>query len=640
MTAVLDRLRGVAVCAALFVTPLIFWPWVREAYHLVKEAALAVFVFPALAVWFVAGRPAAGKVPRWYAVLAGGFLVWTCARIPGASDPTRALLRGGEWILTFCSAAAVLGLSSRDRKTALDALLASTTLASLMGIAQNFYGRQFATPFAVEPTSVTFPAARVFSTFGNPIFFAGYLALVIPVTAGALALSVPWSGRFSFLLVSGLVQLIALVLTSSRGAFLGLAAGLVALALFTKPMRRWVAGLAGTALVLVLVAGLVRPGLVKHLFAGGDPGRLLMWRTAVEMWKTRPWTGVGLGQFNREYPCIQARIADPGEAGFGVNAGFAHNDFLQAAAELGVPGVILFAALVVGLLFIPDSGLMGKAFKAGAIAVAVNGLFNPPFHTIPVMVFVWMLAALLLFDGGKGEPSPVLTAGHQDGAPGRRIGPKVLTLSVVMAVVVTTLFIHPFLRSSYIQWALAYQTDRMYARTGDLFNRALLLMPDDSESRIEIQAGMARFEAGDMDGAKAVFERALVLFPCYPEGYGSLGVVYGVKAQNGEPGALAKARQLVGQALRIRPGGKEAARDYVSLGNLGVLAGNEKQALEAYLMALKCDPGSVEAATSSVHLLLGAKRNKEAAAIIAGALRINPGNQELAWFARRLGVVP
>ena len=636
----LDRLRAVAVCAALFATPLIFWPWAREAYRIVKMAALAVFVLPALAVWFFAGRPGARKVPGWYAVLAGLFLAWACARIPDARDSTSALLRGGEWILTFCAAAAALGLSPRDRRAALDVLLGSTTLAAVMGIAQNFFGRQFATPFTVDPQSVTFTSERVFSTFGNPIFFAGYLALVIPLTVGALAQSVPWSPRFRLLLVSGLIQLIALVLTSARGAFIGLAVGMAALALLTKPMRRWIAGLTAMSAVLVLVAGLVSPGLVKHLFAGGDPGRLLMWRTAVEMWKAAPLTGAGLGQFNREYPCVQARIAGPGETGLGVNAGYAHNDFLQTGAELGIPGAVLFAALVAGLVLIPTAGLMGKALKAGVIAVAVNGLFNPPFHTIPVMVFVWMLAALLFFDSGIRERPADSAVKDQGGTSGPRIIPAVLAFSAMVTVVATTLVLHPFLRSSYVQWALAYQDARMYAKAGDMFNRALALMPDDSESRIELLAGKAKFESGDLDGAKGLFEQSLVLFPCYPEGYGSLGVVYGVKAQNAEPGALKKAHELVGVALRIRPEGKEAAADYVSLGNLGVLEGKEQQALDAYLKAVKCDPGSVEAATSSVHLLLGRNRRKEAAAIVAGALRANPGNQELAWFARRLKVAP
>jgi O-antigen ligase len=640
VTAVLYRLRVVAVCAVLFAVPLIFWPWAREAYRIVKLATLAVFVLPALAMWFSSGRPGAGKVPRWYVVLAGLFLVWACARIPGAGDSTSALLRGGEWILTFCAAAAALGLFPRDRRAALDVLLASTTLAAVMGIAQNLFGRQFATPFMVDPQSVTFTSERVFSTFGNPIFFAGYLALVIPLTVGALAQAVPWSVRFRLLLASGLIQLIALVLTSARGAFIGLAVGMATLALLTKPMRRWIAGLAATTAVLVLVAALISPGLAKHLFAGGDPGRLLMWRTAVEMWKTAPLTGAGLGQFNHEYPCVQMRIAGPGESGFGVNAGYAHNDFLQTAAELGVPGAILFAALVAGLLLIPVAGLMGKALKAGVIAVAVNGLFNPPFHTIPVMVFVWMLAAFLLIDSGKEELPPDRAARCLGGTTGPRVIPAVLTLYVMGAVVAATLVLHPFLRSSYIQWALAYQDARMYTKAGDLFDRALLLMPDDSESRIELLAGKARFESGDLDGAKTLFERGLVRFPCYPEGYGSLGVIYGVKAQNGEPGALKKAYELVGVALRIRPEGKEAAGDYVSLGNLGVLEGNEKQALDNYLMAVKCDPGSVEAATSAVHLLLARNRRKEAASIVAMALRANPTNTELAWFARSLKVAP
>ena len=51
----------------------------------------------------------------------------------------------------------------------------------------------------------------------------------------------------------------------------------------------------------------------------------------------------------------QLEVATPGDAGFGVNAVHAHNDYLEEAAELGLPGALLFAAAFLGglLLFLP-----------------------------------------------------------------------------------------------------------------------------------------------------------------------------------------------------------------------------------------------------------------------------------------------
>ena len=623
--------------AALGVTPLLFWPWARDAYHLAKDAALVLLALPAFSAWWALGRPGWTGVPKWYLAVLGGFLGWALVRSVGGADWPTAALRAGEWGFTVLLATGALGMSGRDRRKALAVLLAAVSVAVAIGFGQMLFGRALLSPYAVDPRSITFTEERAFSTFGNPIFFAAFLILVFPLAAAECARRVEAGGRPWLPAVAGVLMLAGIGMAASRGAFLGLAASLGLLALAVPRVRGWVAGVAALAVAALLVLGLWRPGLVEHVLVLGDPGRLLMWKTAARMWHQAPAVGVGLGQFTQRYPCVQLEVASPGDAGYGVNAIHAHNDYLEAAAELGLPGALLFAGAVFGLFAWPGTGALLWGVRAGIAAVAVQALFNFPLHTAPTMSFVWLLPAVFVLPGGV----PVRGPRRGDAWWG------------AIAVGLAALCLRPFVRSSYFQMALAWQdaaaqaarqdparTAACYGRAAAYFDRALRLVPDDSRSRIGYHRGKMLFEAGDLNGAQAEFTADLERFPCYPEGYGNLGVIYGVRAMNGETGMLPKAQELIGHALRLRPGGKEAASDYNSLGNIRVLAGNEDGALLSYREALRCEAGSIEAASNAVRLLLRRHRRAEAREIVQALLSAKPDDPEALAMARAVGIAP
>ncbi|MEK7474597.1 MAG: O-antigen ligase family protein [Candidatus Coatesbacteria bacterium] len=573
-------------------------------------------------------------MPRWYLAVAGGFLAWVLARAFGGTDWPTAAVRAGEWGVTVLLAVGALGLPERDRRKAMYALLAGVSVAVAIGFGQMVFGRALLSPYAVDLRSVTFTEERAFSTFGNPIFFGAFLILVFPLAAAEFARRVEARERAWFPATAGVLILAGLALAASRGAFLGLAASLVLLALAAPRLRRAVAGVAAVALAALLLLGLWRPGLVEHLLVLGDPGRLLMWKTAVRMCEQSPVAGAGLGQFTQRYPCVQLEVATPGDAGYGVNAIHAHNDYLESAAELGLPGACLFVAVFLGLLAWGGEGTWVWGVRAGIVAVAVQSLFNFPLHTAPTMSFVWLLPAVFL-----------LPAGTSLRVPGRR------DAWWLVAVVLAALCMRPFVRSSYFQMALAYQdaageavransprVPALYGRAMGYFDRALRIMPDDSRTRVGFHRGKMLYEAGDLNGAQAEFMADLDRFPCYPEGWGNLGVIYGVRAMNGETAMLPKAQELIGHALRLRPGGREAASDWNSLGNVRVLAGNEVGALQSYREALRCQPGFVEAASNAVRLLLRRHRRAEAQRIARDLLAALPDDPEARAMARALGV--
>ncbi|GBL19107.1 hypothetical protein EMGBS3_08130 [Anaerolineaceae bacterium] len=153
----------------------------------------------------------------------------------------------------------------------------------------------------------------------------------------------------------------ALLASYSRGAWLG--AGAAAAVLLLGALRP--AG-ARPMLLLALLAALLlfagrdlwpqwivaRVGSITQVFAGADVRgvvpttenfavveRLAHWQAGAEMAAAHPWLGVGLGNYAAAYPRYRL-LRWP------LALGHAHNFYLNLAAETGLPGLLIFVALL------------------------------------------------------------------------------------------------------------------------------------------------------------------------------------------------------------------------------------------------------------------------------------------------------
>ncbi|MDQ2806631.1 MAG: O-antigen ligase family protein [Chloroflexota bacterium] len=157
------------------------------------------------------------------------------------------------------------------------------------------------------------------------------------------------------------LMLVALVLSYSRGGFVGLAVGVGAMAV-ALGRRGWpILGTlaAGTLIAAGLIyAGLFPRPLVERLnntlsqlqiydvrgaewnadtFAQVE--RLAHWQTAGNMFLSNPVLGVGIGNFNTDF--FRFSIA-----GWPKSAGHAHNYYLQALAETGGLGLLAYLGVL------------------------------------------------------------------------------------------------------------------------------------------------------------------------------------------------------------------------------------------------------------------------------------------------------
>jgi len=74
--------------------------------------------------------------------------------------------------------------------------------------------------------------------------------------------------------------------------------------------------------------------------------RLVIWTSAIKGIQDFPFTGMGLNTFRRLMNVLYP-YSGTGSP-FWLDIGHAHNEFLQAGVDLGIPGLIAFIALYIG----------------------------------------------------------------------------------------------------------------------------------------------------------------------------------------------------------------------------------------------------------------------------------------------------
>jgi O-antigen ligase len=229
-------------------------------------------------------------------------------------------------------------------------------------------------------------------------------------------------------LLASLVLAAALINSGSRG---GLLAAIVAMpAVAYLSMRGVAAGrkVIGGAFVLVLGAILliatVSSGVMsKRLAAGIDTGgRPLVYQDTIDMIADRPLLGHGAGAFADLFP-----LYHDGAPSYGVWYR-AHDTYLQAAAELGLPVALLLLAALAGTLFVifretrtgPPSPVAVAALGA-AVGVGFHSLidFSVQIQAIGLTMSVLVGAGLGEALRRRSERSAKDEAAVAAGAPGR-----------------------------------------------------------------------------------------------------------------------------------------------------------------------------------------------------------------------------
>jgi O-antigen ligase len=266
--------------------------------------------------------------------------------------------------------------------------------------------------------------STAFGPFINRHHFAGYMELTIALPLGLLfAGAVEKEKQLLYVFAAGVMG-VALIMTGSRGGIISLVAEILFLAFITvvvrKPhekRRRGSGRLRGATWRLVFAGALIVALFFGVILLGGewsiarfvdsvntdDPstGRSHFWSVTLQMIKTHPVLGTGLGAFGVIY------------TGFDSRNGLyrleqAHNDYLQVFSDAGIVGALLALFFVVWLFRKAiargrsrDDFRRGVALAAlgGCFAVLIHSFFDFTLHTTANALLFLTMAALATLNG-------------------------------------------------------------------------------------------------------------------------------------------------------------------------------------------------------------------------------------------------
>jgi hypothetical protein len=369
-----------------------------DGYGIPNVTHAALLVAVAAVLIHRGTRDAATRAnPVYYAFLIyGGVRLWSGLATPEAltaSDIVQELAFGGA-ILFVLAAAGGSAPTLRGVVTAIVGCAGALSILiqlKLVGIGGTWWG--FAGDIGLTGSraeaalrSLEAPSqeGRAAGPVGDPNFWAQALIIALPLGVW-LVRSAPTRGQRVMAAVACALIGLALLETGSRGGLFALliAFGVMLWAEGGRARRSiWVLPLAflvvliasGSASRFEQLAGVLDPYGAEDVSVQGRYSENL---AALQMLAAHPLTGVGAGNFPLEYPAYATRIGlDPKH-----EQRRAHNSYLEAGAESGLPGLLAF-----GALFLTAGAAVTRARRrliargqrdaagfAGAVGVALVG---------------------------------------------------------------------------------------------------------------------------------------------------------------------------------------------------------------------------------------------------------------------------
>ncbi len=369
----------------------------------------------------------------------------------------------------------------------------------------SFYGILQALGFDILPAALRDFSGRGRSTLGNPVFFGGYLALMIPLLLTYLIdedtlPSMPKTA-IGMLLVLGVA---GIVLSQSRGAWVGLIVGIIAVVVIQRKNLTKGAGTALAMLVFgiafaVLVMAASGTGKLQATITsvenklvsavntgqGTQASRIEIWKSAVEMISVRPLEGYGPDQM---YAWASA-FTTLKKAQLEINTipDRTHNIFLQVAVNGGLISLLVFLWIIIALAGIGLRALKNNegpvhtyavAVISGLIAYVAQGLTG--VDVIGISAPMWVL-------GGSIAALPYACNAEQVTVPlktKRQV--EIITAVALLASVLLVFSLKPLVADTYYFNGVTYKLVGLTEQATAQFGKAVDMDPYQPQYRRDL----------------------------------------------------------------------------------------------------------------------------------------------------------
>ncbi|MDJ0798371.1 MAG: IctB family putative bicarbonate transporter [Calothrix sp. MO_167.B12] len=346
-------------------------------------------------------------------------IYWLVAAAATALSPVKQaafkdLIVFSLYIPIFFISARVLR-SPRFRSWVITVFLHISLIVSVYGLRQWFFGAPALATW-VDPESSLSKTTRVYSYLGNPNLLAGYLIAAVVLSCVAIFAWQSWLQKalaVTMLAVNGA----CLILTFSRGGWIGLVAAILALVgllyywwSIRMPMFWQIWSpliILGTIVgIFALAVVFVEPFRERFfsIFAdrkdSSNNFRRNVWTAVFKMIDARPLIGIGPGHnaFNKVYPLYQIP---------GYSALSAYSIFLEVIVETGFIGLASFLWLIIvsfntaalqlrrlrSLQRVDAFWLMGAI--AAMVGMLAHGLVDTVWYRPSVNTLWWFMVGLV-----------------------------------------------------------------------------------------------------------------------------------------------------------------------------------------------------------------------------------------------------
>ncbi len=274
----------------------------------------------------------------------------------------------------------------------------SGALVALYGIMQYAFGWTTTNAW-IDEEMFEDSTMRVYSTLGNPNVLGEYLLLVLPLAA-VYMIKYKWKeiSKWAYGAIF-LVLALCLVLTQSRGCWIGFILSVIIFVTFYE--GKWWGFI---PIVLCILPFVIPQTIVDRIMSVGNMQdsstsyRVYIWLGTLGMMKHYWLGGIGMGEaaFSQVYPFFSYNA---------IVAPHSHNTFLQLLVEAGISGLIVF--VIMQVVFIKNmsnvyrlgekksiNSMLSLALASGVIGFLAQSMFDYTFYNYRVMAIFFMVLAL------------------------------------------------------------------------------------------------------------------------------------------------------------------------------------------------------------------------------------------------------
>lgn len=275
-------------------------------------------------------------------------------------------------------------------------MLLTSLIVSVVGVVQYHFSHM--SPDWIDTHLYSKIPNRAFSTLYNPNVLGSYFIMIISLAIAGFNCFDRKHGRLLNTAVL-IAASLCMILTFSRGAWLGLAVSILLIFIFSEE-KPYILSVIGVTVLLALpeleaVLSRINPGLLSD--DSSNVYRHYLWTMAVQTFEQHPLLGTGLSTFGFSLPSHSTA------AGYLVS--HAHNIYLQMLAETGLLGFTAFFGYILNSMYIsfklfrhsPCKQTRNLALGAMAsfIGLLVHGSVDATLYLPQLSIFVWITTAVI-----------------------------------------------------------------------------------------------------------------------------------------------------------------------------------------------------------------------------------------------------